>query len=304
MARGPCSFHKDRTFPRLVNWAQFIVRWEAAHTVEEAIGLLHAGPHVPTDGAPPGVAALERVEFYLHWAGQEVSTITTVAQQVIVKGLLESPAIPLCEETIPAHKLLIRFLREPNFDLKRPPYPRFASNYILRLYNAWRYNHRGGSFPEAVHAALQDATEDVLWPVLSWGYGWVLSDIGPRKDVIEVIEKFLGHHRYNFEAFMRRGPDSMVRIEDLSGENTALRLCDRAAWALLRLQFKHSGGISVKLGWDKVLAPGETLCDGCNVRAPWEHKCHGENAVMYGEQTYKPCECQRCAAAGLPVGRR
>lgn len=26
------------------------------------------------------------------------------------------------------------------------------------------------------------------------------------------------------------------------------------------------------------------ICDGCNVREPWEHRCHGE-----------PCQCEECA---------
>lgn len=33
------------------------------------------------------------------------------------------------------------------------------------------------------------------------------------------------------------------------------------------------------------------ICDGCNVLEPWEHKCHGLNAIVSGERTEKPCEC-------------
>lgn len=36
------------------------------------------------------------------------------------------------------------------------------------------------------------------------------------------------------------------------------------------------------------------ICDGCNVREPFEHRCHGEQSVVMGEQTGKPCECQPC----------
>lgn len=37
------------------------------------------------------------------------------------------------------------------------------------------------------------------------------------------------------------------------------------------------------------------LCDGCNVNFPWEHRCHGDQAMAYGQQTDKPCECPECA---------
>jgi hypothetical protein len=36
------------------------------------------------------------------------------------------------------------------------------------------------------------------------------------------------------------------------------------------------------------------ICDGCNVRAPFEHRCHGRNAYVRGERTGKACDCQEC----------
>ena len=36
------------------------------------------------------------------------------------------------------------------------------------------------------------------------------------------------------------------------------------------------------------------ICDGCNVRKLWEHRCHGTNANVRGKATGKPCECQEC----------
>jgi len=35
------------------------------------------------------------------------------------------------------------------------------------------------------------------------------------------------------------------------------------------------------------------ICDGCNVREPWEHRCHG-----------KPCECPRCRESVTPRNDR
>jgi len=34
------------------------------------------------------------------------------------------------------------------------------------------------------------------------------------------------------------------------------------------------------------------ICDGCNVREPWEHRCHGARAVVRGQQTGLPCQCK------------
>lgn len=36
------------------------------------------------------------------------------------------------------------------------------------------------------------------------------------------------------------------------------------------------------------------ICDGCNVRTPWEHRCHGERAQVRGEPTGKRCQCAEC----------
>lgn len=40
------------------------------------------------------------------------------------------------------------------------------------------------------------------------------------------------------------------------------------------------------------------ICDGCNVRAPHEHRCHGENASVSGEATGKRCQCRECNPYG------
>ncbi len=40
------------------------------------------------------------------------------------------------------------------------------------------------------------------------------------------------------------------------------------------------------------------LCDGCNVRKGWEHRCHNVGFVSYimvkGERHYHRCDCQEC----------
>src|SRR5208282_1618027 len=40
------------------------------------------------------------------------------------------------------------------------------------------------------------------------------------------------------------------------------------------------------------------ICDGCSVREPWEHRCHGSNSYVNGERTGLSCECPDCSDAG------
>lgn len=43
------------------------------------------------------------------------------------------------------------------------------------------------------------------------------------------------------------------------------------------------------------------ICDGCNIREPFEHRCHGRNIVVRGERADRSCECRPCAFAHLPI---
>ncbi len=36
------------------------------------------------------------------------------------------------------------------------------------------------------------------------------------------------------------------------------------------------------------------ICDGCNVRVPFEHRCHGIRSEVNGVQTGRQCECDDC----------
>lgn len=37
------------------------------------------------------------------------------------------------------------------------------------------------------------------------------------------------------------------------------------------------------------------ICDGCNARSLFEHRCHGDRAFVNGEATGKPCQCPDCS---------
>jgi hypothetical protein len=36
------------------------------------------------------------------------------------------------------------------------------------------------------------------------------------------------------------------------------------------------------------------ICGGCNVEWPRDHNCTGENAIVDGRKTGKPCTCMDC----------
>ena len=37
------------------------------------------------------------------------------------------------------------------------------------------------------------------------------------------------------------------------------------------------------------------ICDGCNVRAPFEHRCHEDRPMVRGEIAFGwTCECELC----------
>ena len=72
--------------------------------------------------------------------------------------------------------------------------------------------------------------------------------------------------------------------------NAVLRTSDEKTTAELQAEGCTIGDVSDWL--PKTSEP--LICDGCNVRDGWEHRCHGRESVVRGEQTYRPCECHEC----------
>lgn len=39
----------------------------------------------------------------------------------------------------------------------------------------------------------------------------------------------------------------------------------------------------------------QIICDGCNVKSPHEHRCHGKDRItVLGEPRNSACECEAC----------
>ena len=53
--------------------------------------------------------------------------------------------------------------------------------------------------------------------------------------------------------------------------------------------------MSKRLEFGTVLDDGRYICDGCNVREPFEHRCQGTDGAW---QDGRSCQCEECADEG------
>jgi len=72
----------DREFTQIETWKEFLERWQAIGTEQEAVGLFYAGAAVLwEDRLYQTVAEVaERVGFYLRWATHKNAVIQATAQ--------------------------------------------------------------------------------------------------------------------------------------------------------------------------------------------------------------------------------
>lgn len=94
-------------------------------------------------------------------------------------------------------------------------------------------------------------------------------------------------------------PVDSPRVMQLVAEALLLErrdVADRVA-ALVEQWHVKKGGYG-ELAHVIRLTGGRIICDGCNVRGNWEHRCHGIEAVTVGgERVPLPCHCAPCAEA-------
>ena len=95
----------------------------------------------------------------------------------------------------------------------------------------------------------------------------------------------------------------LARGVQLQTENTQLRAqLEKAQADQLKLKTIRDGMIEFGKAEDRDRFLGAlarkvltiVLCDGCNVRGGWEHRCHGEPITVRGEMVYAACECAEC----------
>ncbi len=240
----------DRQFGSIETWEDFLTRWKAIDTEQEAIGLLYSGARIPI--SPEYPARFEeieiRVRFYLQWSNHENQEIANTAKQVIVKHLFAR--VHLWYGQVETHKLLIEFLQKRDEALLRPPYPRFISQYLLPLFNVCR----DGTGPDYTSGREYKVMHEFIKPVaralLIWGLGYKLAEHG-TVECIEVIEEFLRERKHEIGHNLMNISGYGEPIADLSGLGQEEEINKRAALALLKLRYWVGEGVHEKLARPK-----------------------------------------------------
>jgi hypothetical protein len=61
-----------------------------------------------------------------------------------------------------------------------------------------------------------------------------------------------------------------------------------------RDQFDNRGMAKPKIDGDALVTRRYVICDGCNVRPPFEHRCHEDRPHVNGALVEGRCECDLC----------
>jgi len=247
----------QRTFTTIESWDEFLERWEDIDTVQEAIGLLYAGATIfPFDNRTRCSPAeqedkelLNRMEFYREISDQSNKQIAEVAEQVLVKGLLDKILIIGRIKSFCAVISALEFLEKPRESLRYPPYPRFVSQFLVSIHELWSV----GVNPEYVrgvdHQNLQPHTRVIVRTLCAWGLGYLLGCNVKRK-AIPFLKEYLD------EVAPKAVKDVFMNLSGhgepptrLDSEN-AIR---GAACSLLKLQYWIGDGVNAK--YDREIKP-------------------------------------------------
>lgn len=261
MLREESERDLDREFTRIETWDEFLTRWRAIDTEQEAVGLLYAGTtvvpvpqyvHDKTGDVP------QCVNFYLKWATHGNEAVQTTARQLIIKHWLR--ATPLRTEFVEAHRLLLGFLSEvaegqaraleeafyAEPPLFRPPYPRFVSEYLLRVHKVWYAPER---YSDRDHKAFQYLTEPLTDALCWWGLAYVLAQDYRGKKTMPAIERFLERRGFKLGDIFFGLSGHGDPMSDLTSHHAQDEVKERAARALIKMRYWFGPG--VKEGFDK-----------------------------------------------------
>lgn len=237
----------DRRFGSIETWDEFLTRWRAIDTEQEAVGLLYAGARIPISPTRPTRFEEVRIRarFYIQWSNHENKLVADTAKQVIVKHWLSRARNLFWLEYLDTHKLLIEFLQKRHEALLVPPYPRFISVYLLPLFVICRdgsgpYYTRGREY-EVMHGLI----ESVARTLLVWGLGYKLAECGTA-ECIEVIEEFLRERKCDAGHSLMNISGHGEPIADLYSLCKEEEINQRAALALLKLRYWVGEGVHEK----------------------------------------------------------
>ncbi|MBX4210824.1 hypothetical protein KW783_02510 [Candidatus Parcubacteria bacterium] len=173
-----------RTFTDIDTWEEFLERWADIDTVQEAIGLLHAG----------AIINPFHDELYHHIGDPEERIF---------------------------RRLALEFLAKQSEALLVPPYPRFIQEFLKCHFDRWK--HRPVSGYESENS-LRPFTKQYIRALCLWGLGHLLGAGGMGEDVIPVIEEYLTDQKYDAQSAFFNLVDGCDVPDNFSesGKNEAL----------------------------------------------------------------------------------
>ncbi len=258
MLRDENQRELDWKFTRFETWEEFLTRWRAVDTEEEAIGLLYAGTKLPYRESYKSAAEVEeRVNFYIRWANHENEVIHTTAQQLLIKHWLRK--VQMTTEYVKVHQALLKFLveigealalaiqksyfpvsfNEQRFTLLKPPHPRFVAEYLVKMYEVWHHPYK----QECDYTAFQILTETFAAAACSWGVSYMFARDGNGKPTIHAIEQFLEQRGYDPGKVFLTLSGYGEPLANLSFPGAQQQVSERAALALLKMRYWFGGGV-------------------------------------------------------------
>lgn len=244
----------ERKFSRIETWEEFLTKWEAVETEEEAVGLLYGGANVFPFGPDKGFdidskgdIVKERIAFYLDCARCSNETIATVAQQIIIKSWLKRVIVSWVgyfSGYLEATNMVLEFLQNPSEAILKPPYPRFVAEWLLPLHEEWRYGTHSTYRTGKSYLALQDLTKLIVKVLCVWGLGYVLARDGLRPETIPMIKEFLDEQGYEPGKIFMEISGYGDAPSDLSSSEGKKNVGYIAACAFLKLKFWVGGGFT------------------------------------------------------------
>ncbi len=148
---------------------------------------------------------------------------------------------------------VMQFAFAPRPVLFQPPYPRFVSEYLLKMYEVWCRQGRYQSLKD--HQAFLDLTEFFTLALCCWGLAYVLARDGEGKKTMPAIERFLVKKGYEPGKVFFKLSGYGDPIADLSHSNTQDEVNERAALALLKMRYWFGPGVQEKLDRSAILKP-------------------------------------------------
>ena len=226
-----------REFLKIKTWDEFMRRWGAVPSEQEAVGLLYAGTSIGIDK--------EKVVFYLAQTESSSQSVAFAAQQIVVKDFLGAWACSCRwdEDAFEVHHAFLSFLQKTRSALVSPPYPRFISRYLLSLYEQWpiadaNSQSRGWDWWERHSPPL---AELLVRALVLWGMGYVLGKPPLRLDAIPVLKKVFKEMKLDFTSVIVRLSGDGEPISDFVSSDSKHLALERAAFALLRLEYELDG---------------------------------------------------------------